>query len=386
MTPRGSASDTGALRIEMIVPAMVAAGMEMVVARLTRRLTARGHDVGITCIEFLGDVGARLEREGIPIAVARSPGLRTLAYPHALTRRLRERRPHAVHVHSGAWLKGARAAACAKVPRVVHTEHGLLDDEPRYASILKRWAAEHSAAIAAVSQPVLTYLRDVDRIPPSKLHLIPNGIDSSVFRPDGRHGDLRNRFGLSHADVVIGHVARFDPVKNQKLLLGAFARLHSRRPETFLAMIGDGEMRPAIEQVVDQLGLLGRVGLYGLADDMPPLYREFDLFVLSSTAEGTSMSILEAMATGLPVVATSVGGNPALLGFAGSLVPPGDADAMAAAMERLVTSPQERRTLGTAARRRVEEHYDERGVADRYESLYRGGQVSADTTAPRLAG
>lgn len=372
-----------ALRVEMIVPAMVPAGMEMVVARLTRRLAARGHDVAITCIEYLGDLGERLRREGVPVEVAYSPGLRTIVYPAALVRRLRDRRPDVVHVHSGAWIKGARAAAFARVPRVIHTEHGLLDHEPSYAPLIKQWAARYTAAVAAVSAPLLTYLREVDGLPPAKLRVVPNGIDTDVFQPDGRPGNLRTRFGIGAERFVIGHVARLSPVKNHRLLLDAFALLHEARPEAFLALIGDGDLRPQIETRISELGLADHVGLYGVAHDLPPLYRELDVFVLSSLAEGTSMSILEAMSSALPVVATDVGGNADLLGETGVLVPSGDPAALATAIGRVIADPAGRRAMGCAARRRIVHEYDEELVTDRYEALYRN--EAAAPSVPALA-
>lgn len=362
----------------MILPGLPLAGMEVVVARLTRRLIARDHRVGITCIECIGSLGEQLQSEGVPVFLAPSPGLRTNIYPAALVRRLRQRQPDVVHIHSGAWPKGARAAALAQVPRVIHTEHGLLDREPTYAPYLKRWAARYTAVIAAVSKPLLSYLRDVDGLPSAKLHLVPNGVDSSVFRPGEPRGELRSRFGLSANRVVIGHVARFSPVKNHALLLDAFALTHYRHPEAFLALIGDGSLRPEIEQRIAVLGLQSHVGLWGLADDLAPLYRDFDVFVLSSIAEGTSMSILEAMASGLPVVATDVGGNSDLIGDSGVLVPTQDAAALSAALEHLILSPDDRMALGRAARLRVENQYSESGMADRYEWFYRHMDANQD--------
>jgi glycosyltransferase involved in cell wall biosynthesis len=138
-----------------------------------------------------------------------------------------------------------------------------------------------------------------------------------------------------------------------------------------------------IEQRIEELGVRDHVGLYGVSNDLPPLYRELDAFVLSSVAEGTSMSILEAMSSGVAVVATRVGGNADVLADTGVLVPTEDPAALAGALERLVASQQERDALGRAARLRVQTHYDEEIVTDRYLALYRGMPLDAFT--PGLA-
>src|SRR5262249_26087828 len=193
------------------------------------------------------------------------------------------------------WLKAARAAALADVPRVVHTMHGLLDNEPCYAPRLKRWAAYYTHAIAAVSRPLRDYLVKQVEIDPRRVHVVPNGVDTDSFAPGRRSGSVRNAYGLGPKVVVIGHVGRFSPVKNHVLLVDAFARLVRHRSDVFLVLVGDGPLRPSIEARVAELGIGDRVGFFGQARDTRAVYRDFDIFVLSSLAEGTSMSVLEAM-------------------------------------------------------------------------------------------
>src|SRR5215470_17713410 len=136
----------------MVVRGLAAAGMEVVVARLCRGLSRRGHVVGVTCIEYCGDLGESLQRDGIRVSLVATPGIRTILWPRILTAWFRRIRPHVVHVHSGAWLKAARGAARAEVPRVVHTIHGLLDHETWTSIQIKRWAAHYTHVIAAVSR------------------------------------------------------------------------------------------------------------------------------------------------------------------------------------------------------------------------------------------
>lgn len=360
------------MRIELVVPSLVPAGMEMVVARLGRGLAGRGHEIGFTVLEFVGDVGETLRAEGFRVARVGSPGVRTIVFPTRLTRWFREQRPDVVHVHSGAWLKAARAAALAHVPRVVHTAHGLLDVEPWHGPLFKRWAARHTDVVVAVSRPLHAYLETEVGLRSDAIRVIVNGIDPSVFAPGARSGAIRNRFGLSDDCTVIGHVARFSPVKNHACLVAAFAQTVRARPDTFLVLVGDGPLRTDIENRTRELGIADRVGFAGHCPDVVPVYRDLDIFVLSSNAEGTSMSILEAMACGIPVIATAVGGTPELLdhGRAGVLVPPSDPGALASALGAMVDDRAARVRFASIARERIRTSYSEESVLDAYERAY----------------
>jgi len=167
-------------------------------------------------------------------------------------------------------------------------------------------------------------------------------------------------------------------VKNQLMLLRAFAEFRRSRPDTTLIVVGDGPERPAIEACIDELSLRDAVRMLGEVADTAPVYREFDAFVLSSRAEGTSMSILEALASGVCVVATDVGGNPKLLhnGECGVLVPSDDGPSLAAALRRIANDDALRRAYAEAGRRHVELRYSVSSVVDRYCDLYRGDEGS----------
>jgi len=287
-------------------------------------------------------------------------------------------------VHSGCWGQAARAARAARVGGIVHTAHGLDGKDPWHTPYFKRWAAWHTDAIVAVSHEHREYLIDVAGVPPAKVRVIPNGIDVDRFAPGPRTGALRAQLGVGERPLV-GIVARFAPVKNHALLLDAFARVVAAGdPPADLVLIGEGDLRPALEAQADLLGIAGRVHFAGLAADPAPWYRDLDAFVLSSDSEATSISILEAMATGLPVVATAVGGTPDLLGDgAGVLVPARDPAALGDALRVVLADAGRRRTLGEAARARAVARYAGAAMADAYESLY--ADVLRSRAAPARA-
>jgi glycosyltransferase involved in cell wall biosynthesis len=360
------------VKIEMVVPSMIAAGMETVVANLSRSLTRRGYSVGITCLQRLGELGEKLQSEGIRVRVVTTPGLGTMLWPRPLSRWFREVGPDVVHAHSGVWMKAARAAHAAGVPNVIYTMHGFADVAEWHRTLIERLAATWTTTITVVSEPMKPYVLETLRVKPSRLRVLPNGVDTDHFRPGAPTGEIRRRFGLEPDRVIIGHVGRFSPVKNHELLLHAFARVHDDRPEAFLVLVGEGPLLVAMQELTASLGIARHVGFWGVCMDMAPLYRDLDVLVLPSILEQTSMSILEAMATGLPVIATRVGGTPALLddGGAGILIPSADVSALADALTLCIGDSAQRREIGLRARARVLAEYDHEKMVDAYEVLY----------------
>jgi glycosyltransferase involved in cell wall biosynthesis len=357
----------------MVLPALDAAGMEVMAASLSRALTGRGHEVGVTCLESGGVLADDLRADGYRVTLVPAPGFQANVRAPALEAWFRALQPDAVHVHSGVWLKAARAARRAGVRSVVHTLHGLLDYEPWYGPALKRWAARYTDRIVSVSEPLRDYLIHDVRVDQAKVSVILNGVNTRRFRPGPRSGAVRQPLELREGRLVIGTVARLDPVKNHLLLLEAFALVHATMPQASLVIVGDGPLREALLSRVRELGLDGDVHFFGIARDVAPIYRDFDEFVLSSRAEGTSMSVLEAMASGVSVVATAVGGTPDLLahGDCGMLVPSEDVGALAAAMTETLQDADRRRRLAGAAREHVIRRYSEDAMLRAYEALYR---------------
>jgi glycosyltransferase involved in cell wall biosynthesis len=365
-------TNRGGLRIEMMLPALPRAGMEMVAATLARCLTGHGHEVGFTCIEGPGPLGLELREEGFRVAVVPAPGLRPNLLPHELAAWLRKVRPDVAHIHSGVWLKAAQAARLARVPRVVYTLHGIAPVEPTLMRMYNRVAASRTDVLVAVSDSLRGYLLDRVHVPPHKVRVIHNGVSTTLYRKQPRSPGLRRSLGIPADAVVVGNVARLHPVKNHDLLVAAFERVLKQIPDAHLLLVGDGQLRHHIESAIGAMHLGGRVCITGLVPSTQPYLNEMDVFALSSHIEGTSISLLEAMACEVPVVATAVGGNPRLLrdGDLGLLTPAGDADAFAAAITTVVHDPDAAALRAAAARQAVEEHYSEARMAADYEALY----------------
>jgi glycosyltransferase involved in cell wall biosynthesis len=217
--------------------------------------------------------------------------------------------------------------------------------------------------------------RDIG-INPHKVRLIYNGVDTVRFTTDVNVRTAeRKAMGLSPDQVVIGIVARLATIKNHKALLQAYALL-SQDPRNCVSLViaGDGPERHALEELAHELGIANNVSFLGERHDVPELLNVFDIYALTSFNEGMNLTLLEAMSTGLPVVATAVGGNAEIVeeGITGYLVNSGDIESLAERLRNLVNSPELRATMGMKARERVLSHFDQRSMMQKYLSLYRG--------------
>jgi len=277
---------------------------------------------------------------------------------------LRQWRIDILHSHMF-WpnLLGTVAARLAGVPVVLTSEHG----KNLWKSRWHRWVERHVITPGAdlrlcASEDILRLRAEVDRIPTAKLAYLPNGTELPRLEP--------RRLG---AAPVIGTVGRMVPAKDFGSLIAAAALLRERGLEFRLCLVGDGPLRPDLKQAVSMRGLDAVVEFAGFQSDVSAWLRRFDLFVLPSVQEGQPLALLEAMAHGLAVVATRVGGIPRTVrdGEEALLVQPSDPAALADALQRLLTDPQRRAELGRAARRRVEAEFSIDAVAARYQAIYR---------------
>lgn len=385
-SPNFGGGERRPLRIEMVAPSLAAGGMEVVILDLVEALSARGHHVGVTCLVEEGALAGRFRDRGVRVEVVETPGTRTIVWPGRLKDWLKHEQVDVVHTHSGAWHKGARAARMAGVPGVIHTVHGLVPHmEPWFGVALRRLAGEWTDHVVVVSSPLTEFLTDVCGLSRSRVSHIANGIDVARFTPDPKEPppiwpDLGS-------GIAIGSVARLALEKNQALLLEAFARIADEVPKAHLVVMGEGPERQALEARADRLGIRHRVHLPGFSSATDLIYPQFDIFTLTSNAEGTSISLLEAMACGRPIIATAVGGNPEILGHgeAGVLVPSRDPAALAAGLRRLLGDAKLRETIAARGRERVLASYSREAMATKYEELYYAARGSERASVNALA-
>jgi sugar transferase (PEP-CTERM/EpsH1 system associated) len=290
----------------------------------------------------------------------------------ALYRLLRRVKPDVLHTHGwGTLCEGIAAARLAAVPYVVHGEHGTMDLRGRNRPV-QRWVWGRCDRVLSVSSRLAERMAAETGFALGRIQTIRNGVDLARLS-GGNRTNGRRMLGLNEADLVIGTVGRLVPVKNQDLLLRALAQLRQRGLTFRAVIVGDGPLRSTLQQAAASCGIGDCVRLAGHHENIPDALAAMDIFVLSSDSEGLSNTIVEAMAAGLPVVATHVGGADELVshGVTGLLAPPRDPEALAAALEELASDPARRHLFGAEARRTATTRFSVERMVNDYAQMYR---------------
>lgn len=346
-------------------------GLENILVELIRGMPRDAYRHVVICIADYTSFRERLPDDVPVYALNKPPGL-GLGMFMRFWWLLRKLRPDVVHSSNLAALECQPMAALAGVPVRVHAEHGwdvadLHGTSRKYQlmrRVLSRWVHRH----VTVSADLAGYLRERAGVPPERVQHIYNGVNTWRFHP--------RREREPDAPFVIGTVGRMQRVKDQVTLAQAFVKLQVLVPDQFprlrLVCIGDGPEYDAVRAVLAEAGVQKQVCLPGNRDDIPEQLRQMDLFALPSLAEGIPVTVLEAMATGLPVVASRVGGLPELVveGQTGALVPPGDANALAHVLAAYAADPEAVAVQGRAARERAEQAFSLEAMVTQYADLY----------------
>lgn len=349
------------LRVLHLVLNVEAGGLEMVVLNLVRRSDRTRFEHRVLCLEGLGALEPGFRAAGTPLAGLRARS--RLAALACLRAYVRHWLPDVLHTHNARPHHiGAAARVLGLVPALLHTKHGRNQPGIWRTRVWNHLASQASDVVIAVSADAAAVARDLERVPDRVLGVLHNGIELGPRRESSA------RAGGATAVCV----ARLQPVKDHATLLRAARLVVDRRPDFRLLLAGDGPERGRLEALAEQLRLADAASFLGHRADVRPLLESSDAFVLASRSEGLSLSILEAMAASLPVIATAVGGNPEVVvdGQTGFLVPPGSAEALAQAIERVIGTPGLGRQLGAAGRQRAEELFSLEAMVSRYEALY----------------
>lgn len=386
--------------IAHVVHGFSVGGLENGLVNLVNRMPAsRWSHAIVSLTRVSAGFAERVQRPDVAfIELDKRPGHLVRDYPR-LYRLFRQLRPTIVHTRNLAALEAAVPAWAAGVPVRIHGEHGWSSEDPegrrRRYQYVRRIYRPFVSRYVALSRHLEEYLEREVGVPAQRVSQMYNGVDTGRFLPAEARRPIEGCPFSDPKDFLVGWVGRMDPVKDLPNLVRALRRARQGSPVTAnhlrLVVVGDGEMRPRIEALVRELGLEEQVWLAGERADIAQVMQGLDCFALCSLGEGISNTILEAMATRLPIVATRVGGNGELIEseMTGLLVPPADPDALAAALLRYFRDPGMARRHAKAARRAAETRFSlTRMVAD-YCSLYENALAAAGialppTTAPAL--
>jgi len=370
-------------RVAFTIGSLGIGGAERHVVELANHLARRGFAAHVICFRSGGPFEGQLDRRVETLVLNKRAGNDPLLVAR-LARVLRSRGVQILHsLNWGTYLESVLAAKVSGVPVRIHAQRGMergnfegisnFRRRARYLSM--RFGANAVARIITVSQEIRRWVVEEWKAPPEKVLLIPNGVPLPTWtaRPEER-ARLRRELGLGEESLLVLAVGRLSPVKNYPLLLRAAAELARMAPLARVLIARDGPERPALEEMRRELRLEERVFFLGWRRDVRELLSMVDLYVLSSRSEGSPQALLEAMAAGLPTVATAVGGCEEIVvhGRTGLLVPPDDAHGLALALASLLDDRRGRRAMGEESRSRVRSRYSSSAMLDTYESLYQG--------------
>lgn len=381
-----SAAPSGRIRVVRVIARLNIGGPAIHSTLLHERLNpARFASTLVTGTEEAGE-GNYLELHGRTANVEIIPDLgreirplrdvQTLSRLVALMRRIK---PHVVHTHTAkAGALGRAAAILAGVPAIVHTYHGHVLRgyfSPAKTAVyrgIERSLAWRTDRLLAVTSRVRDELIALGVGQPSQYRAVPLGFDlAPLLAAERRRGELRAELGVGDAPLV-GIVARLVPIKAHEVFLAAAAVVRRQVPGTRFLIVGDGELRQALEQQTAALGLSDAVRFLGWRADIDRLYADIDVVALTSRNEGSPVALIEAMASGVPVVSTEVGGVADVVqhGVSGLLAPMDDADGIARHVLTLLATPELRRSMGQHGRAKVAATYDAGRLVNDIESLY----------------
>jgi glycosyltransferase involved in cell wall biosynthesis len=363
------------VKVLYVFAALPVGGAEEVLITEVEGLDKTRFDPLVCVLSEKGPVGERIENRGFPVvALQRMKSHRFDPWIiRDLYRLIKDQRADVVHTHLYDGNKyGRLAAGLARVPALISHYHNVYPRRRTKYHLINWILSFLNDRIVAVSQAVKESVVAYDRIPPRKIQVIYNGIDLSSFKGDFKDSDLRQKFGVKPEDFLIGVVARLEEQKGHIYLFRALRRLMPDFPQIKVLVVGDGTLRPVLEAQVMEMGLSEQVLFAGTRKDILEILATLDLFILPSLWEGFSIALLEAMAMGRPVIATSVGGASEAIrsGHDGLLVPPGEESSLVTAVREALLDPRRYEEMGRRGKETVGRQFTVAQHLTRLQDLY----------------
>lgn len=363
-----------------VIYRLAVGGLENGLVNLINRMSPERYRHAIVCIDDFTDFRDRIQRDDVEVyALHKRPGTDLGAYVR-FWKLLRRLRPAIVHTRNlgalefqfPAWLAGVRHRVQGEHGRDIGDLHGT---NWKYL-LFRKFMRPLVSRYVALSQDLANWLEISAGVSPKKISQIYNGVDTERFIPSKPRLPVPIENFVPEDGIVIGTIGRMQPEKDQLTLVRAFILLldavENGRERLRLVLVGDGPLREQAQALLREANAEHLAWLPGVRNDAPQVMQAFDIFVLPSLIEGVSNTILEAMATGLPVVATAVGGNPELVSRdkTGETIPAADVAAMSQAIQCYIDAPELRRTHGKAGRARVEKMFSMEAMVTGYANVY----------------
>ena len=381
-------SRTAHIRIMHILHRLATGGTEKNVRKLLEGLDAGAFEQTVCTV--VPDVELSVGDARV-VTLARPPLNPGFLVPH-FYRLFRRERPDVVHSRNWGTMEAVVAARLAGVPAVIHSEHGrdlqTMGRQPWRRRMFRRACYRWADRVFAVSQELAEFYSAQLNIPLERLEVVPNGVNTAEFRPSPEwRVEFRRRLGVGPETLVVGAVSRLDPVKDHFTLLRAAELAVDSGVDLCLVIVGDGVCRPALQrELAARPALAGRARFIGEVSNVAEWLNSFDVFALPSLSEGMSNTLLEAMAVGVPPVATRVGGNSEVIedGLSGVQFNPGDYQTLAACLQKMASAPEWRLQLGENSRRRVAARFSLSRMMQAYSQMYNDVVMSTGRAEPAL--
>lgn len=367
------ASSVGKKRVLHVTHNMAVGGAEVVIKHLIQSLDRERYINQVVCIDgVIGELGNALAANGVRIhCLSRKPGFDT-ALISQLKALVKQERIDVLHCHQYTPFTYGVISALMTGVRVIFTEHGRLypDTWSWKRRVVNQFLQRRACSIVAISESTRDALVEYEWFSRRRIGIVYNGITSLLDAKVDK--SVEANLGLSSADMVIGTVSRLDSIKNQALMVAAFARVVHEFPNAKLLLIGDGPERENLESQIASLNIESNVVISGFVHDVVSHLSIVDVFLLTSFSEGTSMALLEAMSLAKPIIATRVGGNTELLSHEETalLIDSDDEEGLSKCLRKLLSDAQLRTQLGNRAQSRFNENFDVSQMVLQYERLY----------------
>lgn len=368
----------GKIHIVHITQYLEIGGLESFIVECCRNMDRDAFTASVLCLNGYDELYKQaLEECGVTVHLIKKRSRYDLNFLWRAARYLKNIQADIVHSHGGCFLYSSLIGRIAGIKGLVYTVHGMPVTSGVQARFEEFLSCSMTDRIVAVSDEIAEDLRNRRRCALHKIEVIINGIDTDRYRPleDPKViAAQKAAYGLPADAKIIGTVGRLEPVKNYPLLLNSFAKLsHAGRPDCHLVLVGSGKEELNLKKLSRDVGIAEKVSFLGMQYDLHRIYPLFDVFVLSSLTEGTSLSLLEAQSCGVPAVVTDVGGNSRVIsnGFNGFLTASGDTRAMTANLERCLDCDATLAAMGLASRTQILDRFDIRAVLKQYQAMYR---------------
>ena len=358
------------IHVQHVLLSLEPGGLENGVVNVINGLDPSRIQNSVCCLKQAGEFASRIKDRGVPVFEMGLQKGNDLLLPFRLAMLFRRSKVDIVHTRNAeAFFYGFLGAKIAGVSSIIHSEHGRIFDDRAIRFWAQKLFSKYTDIIFSLSEQLRSDLVKFVGIPADKIGVLHNGVDVSRFNTVRRE-DVRKELGISAERVVVGSIGRLVSVKNYPLLLRAVKS--SNLDMTTILFVGDGPERDKLKKLAISDGLIERVIFLGHRENVADLLGAMDIFVLPSVSEGMSNTMLEAMAAGIPVIASRVGGNPEIVrdGIDGLLFESGNERALSELLRGLVDSPPLRTQLGLAGRKRVVEKFSLEAMISQYDSLY----------------